>query len=51
MAYSSYTKENLVKRFFKDIYGVLISAKYQRLSKEEIVTLANKTITLFEKKF
>lgn len=44
-------KEELVKKFFKDIYSVLISAKYQKLSKEEIVIISNKTISLFQKKF
>lgn len=51
MALSKKQKEELVKKFFKEIYGVLISAKYQHLSKEEIITIANKTISLFEKKF
>lgn len=51
MALSKEKKEALIKKFFKDIYGVLISAKYQSLSKEEILSVASQATYLFGKRF
>ncbi len=44
-------KQALIKKLFKEIFGAMISAEYQKLSKEEIISVAAKTISLFDKKF